>query len=1513
MATRRRDVNPTQQGATAAGGARKARKKPKASPSPRPTPSSTPKPRSGPIPTPYLALAPTPISSLSPSAIDQLASTSSLILPSSYVRSNSNRGQSRDVQVAQERTTTVSGVGPGAAVGVGAPGEAGPSRFGALRETSGEEGGAAVAAAGTGAGPTNGTRGTTSGTVRPKYVTNLLSPPAIIPGGTSSTPRIQAQPPANPRRRSGERERGGGPRTRRSEERLRDLVNVNASLTSLGQLGRILESDPTSNAGERERERGRPEEEEEQEAGLAQAREAVQQANRRRRRIVRGENGTGVVRRLTVSSREEGRAIGLARGASMRRTNVWDDIPEAGEPPPPFPFPTSSTNRLPPAFATSRPPMPSTEDRGADLGSTAMGRPRSPPPSFEMAVGLIPFIRPASAPAPAPPMTTTSTATTRTVTPPTPRPSRPALTLSTSEQTPAQMLIPESPGISPGSTHYASAPSSPTQTVIASTADLPVISSLSLPDSSQDAVRDDRREWNEDLLAGYTLEERVQREMERRRLREDRDMVRRASTDSSALSQTPLSASPQHASADIGSEVISDAASSDSGSTSAPSPKELDKTQSDDINRDAESTSIPSAQVGVASAPAEDQTASSRAAEGPQASPDTAQPEPSVSKSDTSASSLPSVDQETPSIDSHRHLAASGDRRASVADNTADTTTRISAPEVRQPPSVSASQSEKALPGLPVSPTESAGSSTGLASRSIIPEALRNLQPAQTPKGDLPAEATPSSQSVKPLRRPDVGSTTNNSAEPPAPPELTEATPLKQLQVKVSKPRSQPSRSASLDPTTSAEAASVDTKRLSVPNTDPTTTSSRLGVAEPGKTSKRPLFRGFSWGKSPELGSSPTLDPPLTIDNNQTMADRGDREPTVASSTEMQANLLPPNREAALRRRNLQSASPIPLPPTIATAPATKSKPMAAAKRSTPVSGPLINFDTPSPSPPSTPKRSLSQSRSVQLQERSPYQDISALAASSAELLALLEDGFIMDHEDGSDGKNGWNWSGDQSNQAESSAMGARRMEAIALASPPLASPPLPPPSSVRTEKSPLTLRRVPPPLTERDDSSKGKSSSIATSPRVGGHTRTDVENNGSPVRAALDSSDGPPKATRRPPPPPPRPRPVLSLRQPQVQPPPLPPRPGAERTSPDNARTVTPKRTTSASTASNSTIVPSPTKPIAEPVRRVSGGTQSTTNPTMTATTRPKGPRPPPPPPRKRLTSWFKSSAVAKDTQPPVVTSPASPAKRIIPPITPSIISEPTLVLRPLNARAQSEVPRSVLPLDTGEDDGTQMAADRDSLRGSERGVNRSASAFNLREQDSTLASSSLPSTSASQYGVRETSPGSLQDENLVIKTDIETGQNERERQTTADAVEGGSQEAESRNQTSRREWTDLDLLAARIEGSGREFEGFTQITSFLGPSKTPGATPAALSTLLPGLINVDSRRTTPQGRVKLKLSLLGLRVSKCPICLSQFKGGDKAVMLPMCSHVGHESCARRWFRESARCWVCREVLPEE
>ena len=108
-------------------------------------------------------------------------------------------------------------------------------------------------------------------------------------------------------------------------------------------------------------------------------------------------------------------------------------------------------------------------------------------------------------------------------------------------------------------------------------------------------------------------------------------------------------------------------------------------------------------------------------------------------------------------------------------------------------------------------------------------------------------------------------------------------------------------------------------------------------------------------------------------------------------------------------------------------------------------------------------------------------------------------------------------------------------------------------------------------------------------------------------------------------------------------------------------------------------------------------------------------------------------------------------------------------------------------------------------------------------------------------------------------------------------------------------------------------QLQGYSHIAQFLGPAKSPAASQEALSTLLPGPITVESRRLTKEGKTKLKLSLLGVRVTKCPICITQFREDEMGVILPGCGHLGHEACVRRWFREDDRCFVCRVRLKVE
>ncbi len=57
-------------------------------------------------------------------------------------------------------------------------------------------------------------------------------------------------------------------------------------------------------------------------------------------------------------------------------------------------------------------------------------------------------------------------------------------------------------------------------------------------------------------------------------------------------------------------------------------------------------------------------------------------------------------------------------------------------------------------------------------------------------------------------------------------------------------------------------------------------------------------------------------------------------------------------------------------------------------------------------------------------------------------------------------------------------------------------------------------------------------------------------------------------------------------------------------------------------------------------------------------------------------------------------------------------------------------------------------------------------------------------------------------------------------------------------------------------------------------------------LGNVFVGKVAVDRRRVTKDGRTKLKLSLFGVVVDKCTICLTQFKEGSWSCLLP-CQHA--------------------------
>ncbi len=89
--------------------------------------------------------------------------------------------------------------------------------------------------------------------------------------------------------------------------------------------------------------------------------------------------------------------------------------------------------------------------------------------------------------------------------------------------------------------------------------------------------------------------------------------------------------------------------------------------------------------------------------------------------------------------------------------------------------------------------------------------------------------------------------------------------------------------------------------------------------------------------------------------------------------------------------------------------------------------------------------------------------------------------------------------------------------------------------------------------------------------------------------------------------------------------------------------------------------------------------------------------------------------------------------------------------------------------------------------------------------------------------------------------------------------------------------------------------------MSEIIGPAANPSApasatTPATVQALarpsekatIPyiGTVEIERRRVLKDGRVKLKLSLLGVAVDRCGVCLSQFRRGERGALTPVCKH---------------------------
>ncbi|CAD6974214.1 unnamed protein product [Tilletia controversa] len=122
----------------------------------------------------------------------------------------------------------------------------------------------------------------------------------------------------------------------------------------------------------------------------------------------------------------------------------------------------------------------------------------------------------------------------------------------------------------------------------------------------------------------------------------------------------------------------------------------------------------------------------------------------------------------------------------------------------------------------------------------------------------------------------------------------------------------------------------------------------------------------------------------------------------------------------------------------------------------------------------------------------------------------------------------------------------------------------------------------------------------------------------------------------------------------------------------------------------------------------------------------------------------------------------------------------------------------------------------------------------------------------------------------------------------------------------------TDLDLLVSQLEENGDHYENLSAISEFLGPARSTKPSAQELANLSLGKVELERRRVDASGRVKQKLSVAGVRVDRCGICLAQFREGEECCIYP-CWHVYHRVCASKVLLNSRLCPSCRKDIAIE
>ncbi|WFD44640.1 hypothetical protein MPSI1_003310 [Malassezia psittaci] len=119
-----------------------------------------------------------------------------------------------------------------------------------------------------------------------------------------------------------------------------------------------------------------------------------------------------------------------------------------------------------------------------------------------------------------------------------------------------------------------------------------------------------------------------------------------------------------------------------------------------------------------------------------------------------------------------------------------------------------------------------------------------------------------------------------------------------------------------------------------------------------------------------------------------------------------------------------------------------------------------------------------------------------------------------------------------------------------------------------------------------------------------------------------------------------------------------------------------------------------------------------------------------------------------------------------------------------------------------------------------------------------------------------------------------------------TGDRASSDEQQNDVDRQDTLAGMTDLDLVLLSLEDPTLQYEGATLLGDYLGPAPSTALSVDEIQTIPVGIVESEPCSEARNSNQRSSLSVVGVRVDECAICLQAFKKGQWACILP-CVHM--------------------------